>query len=253
MVGKPNPIDKLPFPEVWRRIKDFHKVHWDIRLRPGTNLIGYYLFPVGWHWSEFDSRTDEDQVPYEKEARQHSDQGIPLKRPVNKATNRMWKSGRTFRRHAAKSHLEKLLVRDELKCFCHSVRNPALPNRDPRPATRNPNRADFSRMSVADSTVGRLTSEKFDLTIDACMLVDLLITATETRGAPRKYNSLEIERWCRNELERNNSFLKEASNLRAQLIARACDWQGEKHLKLAGQDQIRPIVNRLMEEYGNEE
>ena len=127
------------------------------------------------------------------------------------------------------------------------------PNRDPRPAIRNPNRADFSKMRVADSTVGRLTSEQFDLTIDACMLVDLLISATETRGAPRKHNSLEIERWCRNQLERNNSLLKEANNLRARLIDGACDWQGAKYLEPAGQDQIRPIVDRLLVEYGTEE
>ncbi len=253
MVRKPNPIDKLPFPEVWHSIKSFHKEHWGIRLRPATNLIEYYLFPVGWHWSEFVSRTDEDRMPYEAEARQLSDQGIALKRPVNKATNRMWKCGRDFRRHAATSYLEKLLVRDELKYFCSSVRNSALPNRDPRPATRNPNRADFSKMRVADSTVGRLTSEQFDLTIDACMLVELLVSVTETRGAPRKHNSLEIERWCRNQLERKNSFVKEPDNLRARLIDSACDWQGETQLEPAGQDQVRPIVDKLMAEYCAEE
>jgi hypothetical protein len=216
-------------------------------------LIGYYLFPVGWHWSEYEAHTDDDRMPYETEARQYSDQSTILKRPVNKATNRMWKNGRNFRRHAAKSHLEKLLVRDQLKSFCHSVHNPALPNRDPRPPTRSLNRSDFSKIRVATSTVGRLTSEQFDLTIDACMLIDVLISATETRGAPRKHNSLEIERWCRNQLERNNSFLTDAKNLRAQLIDIASDWQGRKHLEPAGPDQIRPIVDKLLIEYGCEE
>lgn len=64
------------------------------------------------------------------------------------------------------------------------------------------------------------------------MLVDVLISDTETRGAPRKHNSLEIERWCRKQLERNNSFLTDAKNLRAQLIDKASDWQGRENWNL---------------------
>lgn len=249
----PSRINKLAFPKVWREIETYHEKHWEIRLRPAANLIGYFLFPVGWHWAEFRPLTEGDKMPYEKVAREASSQGLPLKPPIRQPALKRWQVGRTYRLNAATEYLEKLFVRDGLKHFCHSVRNPAIRNRDACPVPRSLNRSDFLRIRVADSTVGRLTSEQFDLTVDAKGLVSLLIEATETRGAPNKHNLLEVERWCRNHLERNTGLLKETSNLRATLINGVWDWQGEAYPEPAGPDQIRPIVNRLLTEYGCEE
>lgn len=249
----PDRINKLAFPEVWREIETYHEKHWEIRLRPAANLIGYFLFPVGWHWTEFRPLKEKDKIPYEQVARETSRQGLPLKRPIRQPALKRWQAGCRFRQNAAKEYLEKLLVRDGLKHFCHSVRNPALHNRDTRPVRRSLNRSDFSKMHVVGSTVGRLTSEQFDLTVDAKGLVSLLVAATETRGAPSKHNLLEVERWCRNHLELNTGLLKETSNLRATLINRAWDWQGETYPEPAGPDQIRPIVDRLLTEYDCEE
>lgn len=249
----PNRINNLAFPKVWHEIEAYHNKHWEIRLRPATNLIGYFLFPVGWHWTEFRSLTTEDRMPYEQLARENSSQGLPLKRPIRQPALIRWRTGRRFRQNVANKYLEKLLVRGDLKHFCNSVRNPALRNRDIRPVRRSLNRSDFSKMHVVGSTVGRLTSEQFDLTVDAKSLISFLVAATETRGAPSKYNLLEVERWCRNHLERNTGLLKETSNLRATLINGAWDWQGETYPVPAGPDQIRPIVDSLLTEYGYEE
>ena len=249
----PDRINKLAFPKVWREIEAYHEKHWEIRLRPATNLIGYFLFPIGWHWTEFRPLAAADKTPYEQAARENSSQGLPLKRPLRQPALERWKTGRRYRKNAAKDYLEKLLVRDDLNHFCNSVRNPALRNRDAGPVTRSLNRSDFSNIRVTASTVGRLTSEQFDLAVDAKGLISLLIEATETRGAPSKHNLLEIERWCRNHLERNTGLLNEAINMRATLINSACDWQGETYPEAAGPDQIRPIVDKLLLEYGCEE
>ncbi len=249
----PDRINKLTFPKVWREIEAYHEKHWEIRLRPATNLIGFFLFPVGWHWTEFRPLTEEDKMPYERAARENSSHGLPLKRPLRQPALMRWQAGRRYRRYAATEYLEKLFVRDGLKHFCNSLRNPALRNRDSRPVTRSLNRSDFSKIRVVDSTVGRLTSEQFDLTVDAKGLVSMLIEATETRGAPNKHNLLEVERWCRNHIERNTDLMKETHKLRAALINRAWDWQGETYPEPAGPDQIRPIVDKLLIEYGCEE
>ncbi len=249
----PSRINKLASPKVWREIKAYHEKHWEIRLRPAANLIGYFLFPVGWHWTEFRPLTEEDKMPYEQVARETSRQGLPLKLPIRQPALKRWQAGRTYRLCAATEYLEKLLVREGLKYFSHSVRNPALRNRDARTVTRSLNRSDFSNIRVLDSTVGRLTSEQFDLTVDAKGLVSLLIEATETRGAPNKHNLLEVERWCRNHIERNTELLRDTAKPKAVLINAASDWQGETHPEPAGPDQIRPIVDRLLREYDCEE
>lgn len=249
----PDPINGLPFPEVWRKIRDHHKDHWEIRLRPAANLIGYYLFPVGWHWSEFKTLTKADKAPYEKPARDISNQKILLKRPLRKPALACWKAGRSYRKNAAKQYLEKILVRGDLKYFCGSMRNLALPNRGARPIKRTPNRTDFYEINVAYSTVGQMISQQVDISIDANDLVELLIKSTETRGAPSKYGVWAIERWCRNQLERNTSPLQKPSNLRASLINATCDWQGETNAEPAGPDQVRPIVDKLLLEYCIEE
>lgn len=253
MGRSPDPLGKLPFPEAWRVIRDHHNDHWEVRLRPAVNLIGYFLFPVGWHWSEFKSVTPHDFAPYEDTTRNSSNQGILWNRPRLKPALTRWKTGRSYRRGEAMKYLERTLVREDLPCFPRSMRNLALPDRGERPITRSLNRADFSQINVDQSTVGRMISQQIDVTIDANDLISLLVSRNETRGAPRKHNALEIERWCRSHLERNTPILRNSENLKATLINAACDWQGEKNADPAGPDQVRPIVDMLLREYTAEE
>ncbi|ATN32986.1 hypothetical protein ACO34A_04120 [Rhizobium sp. ACO-34A] len=133
------------------------------------------------------------------------------------------------------------------------MRNIALPHREPQTVNRPLARDDFEEVHVANSTVGRLISRQIDIKIDSNDLIEHLIAQNETRGAPPAYDLNKIERWCRDQLERNVVLKGVTGELSATLINAASDWQGEIFMKPAGPDQIRPIVTRLLREYVNEE
>lgn len=253
MGRSPNPINKFPFPDVWREISDHHRDDWEVRLRPAANLIGYFLFPIGWHWTEYKPKTDQDKMPYELLAREASNLQIPLQRPLVKPASTRRRAGQSYRKAQVWRYLQKILVRGEVWCSYGPTRNIALPKRSARPIERIPTREDFEDVRIDTSTVGRLISRQIDVKLDANELLDLLSKKIETRGAKPTYDLLKIERWCRDKLERNTPILKDAKNLRATLIAAACDWHSETEIKPAGPDQVRPIVNDLLREYGAEE
>ncbi|QCI98798.1 hypothetical protein [Agrobacterium larrymoorei] len=253
MGGSRDAIDKLPFPSVWLTVREHHRDDWEIRLRPAANLIGYFLFPVGWHWSEFKALTDADKMPYEGMAREASNQEIPLKRPLMKPASVRYRAAGDHRRNVVHSFLQKILVRGDVRYFHGPMRNIALPHRGSQPVNRPLARDDFEEVRIANSTVGRMISRQIDVKVDAKDLIEHLIRQNETRGAPPAYDLNKIERWCRDQLERNAVLKDMTGELSATLINAASDWQGKIFTKPAGPDQIRPIVTRLLREYVNEE
>lgn len=253
MVGKADPISKFSFPDVWREICDHHKDDWEIRLRPAANLIGYFLFPVGWHWTEFKALSNADKKPYESLAREASNFEFPLKRSLRKPATARRKTARKYRKAQVTGHLHKILMRSDVRYFHGPMRNIAAPNRDARPVERTLTSEDFADVRIEHSTVGRMISRQIDIKIDANDLIKHLKGEFETRGTKATYDLRKVERWCRDQLERNTPTLSSTTNLKATLLDAACDWHAEVASKSAGPDQVRPLVNNLLLEYLGEE
>lgn len=144
-------------------------------------------------------------------------------------------------------------MRGDVQYFHGPMRNIAAPSRDPRPIERSLNREDFEKLRIEHSTIGRMVSRQIDIKIDANDLIKHFKSEFETRGTKATYDLRKIERWCRDQLERNTPTLSDTMNLKATLIDAACDWHAEVDTKSAGPDQVRPLVNNLLREYVGEE
>lgn len=249
----PDPINKTPFPEVWRTIKQYHQEEWEIRLRPAANLVGYFLFPVGWHWTEYRALTDVDTTLYEQYVRSNSELGFPFKRTRRSPASRRYKAAQKFRKDKVEQHIRKNLVRGEVRYSAGRMKNLHLRNPTAKPLNRDLVREDFEILEIEHSTVGRLLSYQIEVHVDAEELIKDLVGRVETRGADPKYNLLKIERWCRSQLETNSPTLSEQNNLKSTLIKAACDWYAKIYRAPAGDDQVRPIVDRLILEYTSEQ
>lgn len=253
MARKLDPLSKLPNSEFWKNIKIFHKrdelPH--INLRPAANLVGLFLFPYGWRWSEYEVKDGADRYDYERDAKTASHLTVEEDRSSFGQQRAICAS--RFRRRAAEDLIKSFLGRGALNYAVYYSFDPRSSDSRCKDSLYPINPAEFERLNVERSFVGMGVGKKYFIRVDAINLIELLIVEHERRGAQRKFERAVVEPMARRFIE---SW--EPSTMRDVTYAAAMSWVSGEVAQQGGvagseplsDDQLRPLFRELWLEYG---
>jgi hypothetical protein len=254
MGRKPDPINELPFSNLWKEIRLYHsQQHWNARLRVAANLIGFWQFSVGWCWTEYKAITEDDRTHYENEAKQKARCGLSA-RLLDSSNNEAQKgsearlNGRRHRRKQVEKTLQRLIEREEIKLYRRKLVFPEATH-DPFLGPMIARQTDpYERLllHISESSIGSPIWRRTFCEVDALNLLDWIVAQTETRGRRPIYNWLKVERWCRDEIETRG--IPESA---ASLAGKAIDAYSSEFQKdtIPDTKHAEEIASRLLHEY----
>jgi hypothetical protein len=172
---------------LWKQIRAFHQKRYMLSLRHAANLVGFWRFPVGWTWQEYD-RWMEEQLPYELQAARlrHLDLQAPVYAP-----NDWVGRAEVCRMKEVEDYLLRFINRREVECAVYDDRGNAVQENFQH---------SVKWLNVRDSCI-RYGREVGGCEVDALSLLDAIERHRKKRSRPPKYNWLAIERWVRNHIE----------------------------------------------------
>ena len=237
-------------PEFWQNVKKFYRLKPWIRLRSAANLVGMFIFPHGWLATEYDAIEEEDTCDVEKVWRREFRRATFARSEFGKEAAKM---ARIFRRNSVEEFLKFNLLRQQVRYECLYVINPKAPAYGKKLSEFPANSVEFGELNVEFSSVGHLSSKQHVIQVDAFDLLNKLIDQHETRGSRSKINRHAVEHFARRFIETWEP--KGTANLTKQTIINAVadpetGAKGGSEVEVATNEQIRPIIDDLWEEYG---
>ena len=237
-------------PEFWINFKELYREAPRVKLLPAANLVGMFKFPYGWLTTEYTTLVDKDAYVFEEKWREKFCRQILQRSAFGIEAA---KSSCMFRRRSVEEFLKNNLIREAIRYECLYVFNPKAPAYGRMPSERPANSEEFGKLNIKLSSVGHRVSRQHVIQVDTFDLLERLIEQHESRGSRAKLDRRTTEHFARRLIETWEP--EGAENLTKQTIINAvadpeAGAKGGSQAEVATNEQIRPIVDDLWEEYG---
>jgi len=178
---------------IWKQVRAYHQTEYLLTLRNAANLVGFWLFPVGWTWHEYE-RWLEEPLSYESKASKV--RYLHLDLPNCPAANDRTSCSRAeaYRMTQVEKYVLRFINRLEISNVLYDGEgNPSAFLENLRHSVK------WLHVQGGYLRYGKRIAGCF---VDALALLDVIDQARkEAKPKAAKYNWLVIERWVRNHIE----------------------------------------------------
>ena len=213
--------------------------------------MGFWLFPNGWHWTEFHALTPADRCEYEQygDAATSRDFFVEIHEAADSAGRLASENGSRYRRQVSRTRLAALLYRGIVSHYFESDKyiHPDAKRQRPIDPAKRFFLKDYESMHVERSTIGGATIYQGRETfVDAPKLIEHILSSLETRGRPKIGLWHEVEFEARKVIE-CSGFPLQQSMLTGRLQEFHLSRMRDRELRKSSLDAL---VKSLAKEYG---